>query len=156
MPQGLIRPPLTAAEPAPAEWKAAGFVDPMPAGGAMQRAETMLRRLYFGVNEADLFLRLESSQDFGARPVSIYISCMNGAKSNHRPRGYETNPALELPAVGLDWEIRLSETEATLYRSEGQEVWSQAQSLTRLARSPRVREVAVSYRAVGLDVGRPS
>jgi len=154
MPQGRVHPPLTGAESAPADWDLAGFVAPMPMGGAMQRADTFLRRLYFGNNENDLFLRIESNQDFGARPLSIYISAMDGAASNRRPRGYDENPALELPAIGLDWEIRLSEQAAELYRSEGQEVWASAGALANVARGRRVRELSVPLSQLHLTPGR--
>jgi alpha-amylase/alpha-mannosidase (GH57 family) len=152
MPAGAIHPTLAASESAKG-WERAGYVDPTPAGGVMQKAQTALRRLYFGSNETDLVLRLESNEDFGARPVSIYLSLLDGERSNRRPRGYDASAGLELPPIGLDWEIRLSPDEASLYRSAGQEIWTFARALDAAGRGPRVREVSVPYRVLGLEAG---
>jgi len=154
MPRGPIQPALSAAEVLPAEWEAAGFVDPIPAGGAMQRASTILRRLYFGSNAADLVLRLESNQALGDRTTSIYLSSLDGVRSNRVPRGYGASPAMELPAIGLDWEVRITDQSADLYRAEGQEIWTRADAVAGVARSSQVREVAIPLGTFGLGPGR--
>ncbi len=155
MPQGPLRPCLTGAESAPAEWAAAGYVEPTPAGGAMQRAETELRRFYFGVNEQALVVRLESNQDLGDRTVSFYISLLDAAQSNRQPRGYDANAALELPAIGLDWEARISGASAELYHSKGQEIWAPAGALAEVGRGRHAREAAIPLGQLGLATGRP-
>jgi alpha-amylase/alpha-mannosidase (GH57 family) len=149
MPVRQIAPRLSAEEHAPDDWVWAGFIDPTPAGGAMQRAETGLRRLYFGSNDTHLFLRLESDRDMATWVTSVYLSLLNEGTSNRRPRLYETNPSLELPALGLDWELRISRSEATLYHASGQEGWTGTETPLEVARGPRVREAAIPYAALG-------
>jgi len=155
LPAAYITPHLSAA-PAPSlEWTGAGFLDPLPSSGAMQRGHTAVRRLYYGYNPADLFLRLEMNEPLTPYQVAFYLTAPGQRKVNQRLRFADTNPALGPSGVGLAWEILLPEErhEAVLYRADGQEVWRAVANLSAVAVGERVVELAISLKGVGLQLG---
>jgi alpha-amylase/alpha-mannosidase (GH57 family) len=155
LPAAYITPHLSAA-PAPSlEWTGAGFLDPLPSTGAMQRGHTVVRRLYYGYNPADLFLRLELTEPLARYQIAFYLTAPGRPKVNQRLRSADTNPALGPSGVGLAWEISLPQGrhEAVLYRADGQEVWRAVANLSAVAVGERVAELSVSLKGLGLQLG---
>ena len=154
-PGAYITPHLSAA-PAPSlEWTGAGFLDPLPSSGAMQRGHTAVKRLYSGYNPADLFLRLELNEPVAPYQVAFYLAVPGARKVNQRLRFADSNPSLGPSGIGLAWEILIPEErhEAVLYRADGQEVWRTVANLSAVAVGDRVIELAVSLKGLGLQLG---
>jgi hypothetical protein len=137
------------------EWTGAGYLEPLPSTGTMQQGHTLIRRLYYGYNPADLFLRLELNEPLLPYRVAFYLAVPGQTKLNRRVRFADTNPALELSSVGLAWEIALpaGRHEAALNRADGQEVWRLVKTLAPVAVGERAVELAVSLEGLGLRLG---
>ncbi len=155
LPAVYITPHLSAAPAASLEWTGAGFLDPLPSTGAMQRGHTTIRRLYYGYNPADLTLRLELNEPLAPYQVAVYLTAPGRRKVNLRLRSADTNPALGPNGVGLAWEISVPQGrhEAILYRADGQEVWRPVANLSAVAVGKKVIELAVSLKGLGLQLG---
>ncbi len=150
-----VTPHLSAAPAISLEWTGAGYLEPVPSVGTMQRGHTVFKRLYYGYNPADLFLRLELNEPLAPYQVAFYLAVPGQGKRNRRVRFADTNPILELSSVGLAWEILLpaGRHEATLNRADGQEVWRQAATLSSVTVGERTVELAVSLKGLGLQLG---
>jgi alpha-amylase/alpha-mannosidase (GH57 family) len=150
-----ITPHLSAAPAVSLEWTGAGFLDPAASTGTMQKGHTLIRRLYYGYNPADLFLRLELNEPVAPYQVAFYLTAPGRRKANQRVRFADTNPALGPSGVGLAWEILLpaGRHEATLYRADGQEIWRAVAHLSAVAVGERAVELAVSLKGLGLQMG---
>jgi hypothetical protein len=154
-PSAYITPHLAALDAVSLEWTGAGHLEPLPSTGAMQQGHTLVRRLYYGYNPADLFLRLELNEPLLPYRVAFYLAAPGQPKLNRRVRFADTNPALELSSVGLAWEIVLpaGRHEAALNRADGQEVWRPVKTLTAVAVGERAVELAISLEGLGLRLG---
>jgi alpha-amylase/alpha-mannosidase (GH57 family) len=154
-PVAYITPHLSAGAGASLEWTGAGFADPAPSTGTMQRGHTVIRRLYFGYNPADLFLRLELNEALAPYQAAFYLAVPGRCKVNRRLRFVDSNPALGPAGLSLAWEILLPQArhEAILYRADGQEVWRRTANLSAVAVGERVVELAVSLGGLGLKLG---
>lgn len=154
-PSLYIAPRLSAAPAASPEWGGAGTLEPLASSGAMQRGHTVFRRLYFGYNPADLFLRLELNEPLAGYRVAVYLAVPGLRKVNRRVRLADTNPALELSSVGLGWEIALApgERHCALSRADGQEVWRPVAGLTSVATGDMALELAAPLGRLGLRLG---
>jgi alpha-amylase/alpha-mannosidase (GH57 family) len=150
-----ITPHLSAASAVSLEWTGAGYLEPLPSVGAMQRGYLAFRRLYFGYNPADLFLRLELNETLASYQVALYLAVPGRRKFNRRVRFADTNPLLELSSVGLSWEILLppGRHEATVNQADGQEIWRPAASLATVAVGETAVEFAVALKGLGLQLG---
>ncbi len=153
-----VTPHLSAPEGVSLEWTGAGYLDPLPSTGAMQQGYTVLQRLYYGYNPADLFLRLELNEPLLPYRVAFYLAVPGRRKLNRRVRFADTNPALELSNVGLAWEIWVEPAstgrpETVLNQADGQEVWRQVKTLSTVAVGERAVELAVSLDGLGLRLG---
>jgi hypothetical protein len=153
-----VTPHLSAAPAASLEWTGAGYLEPLPSAGAMQRGHTVFKRLYYGYNPADLFLRLELNEPLAPYRVALYLSVPRGPRVNRRVRYADTNPTLELSSVGFGWEIWIEPPLAggqgvVLNRADGQEVWRRAKTLTAVAIGERTIELAVSLAGIDLHLG---
>jgi alpha-amylase/alpha-mannosidase (GH57 family) len=150
-----ITPHLSAAPAISLEWTGAGYLEPLPSVGTMQMGHTTFRRLYYGYNPADLFLRLELNESLASYQVAFYLAVPGRLKVNRRVRFADTNPGLELSSVGLGWEILLppGRHEALLNRADGQEIWRQVATLSTVTVGERTVEVAVSLQGLGLQLG---
>ncbi|MGD2207225.1 MAG: glycoside hydrolase family 57 protein [Anaerolineae bacterium] len=150
-----VTPHLSAAPAVSLEWTGAGYLEPLPSVGTMQRGHTLIKRLYYGYNPADLFLRLELDEPSLPYRVAFYLAVPGWRKVNRRVRFADTNPALELSSVGLGWEIALppERHEAILHRADGQEVWRPVKTLTAVAVGETTVELAVSLGGLGLRLG---
>jgi alpha-amylase/alpha-mannosidase (GH57 family) len=154
-PSAYVTPHLSAAAAASLEWTGAGYLEPAPSAGTMQKGHTVLKRLYYGYNPADLLLRLELNEPLAPYRLAFYLAVPLRRKVNRRVRFADTSPATELNGVGLGWEIALSpgHHEAVLHQADGQEVWRPVTTLTAVATGERTVELAVSLEGLGLRLG---
>jgi len=153
LPQGTVRPALTAAPQAGDGWRNAGYLDLSPAGGSMQRGSAALKGLYVGGDGNELFLRLEGSDDLAGREVSIYLTRLEaGAASIPQALPRHTPPAADW--IAAHWEIRLQGDRAELFRPDEQGTgWVPAGTLPRAAASKGVWEFALPYAGLGCRPG---
>jgi alpha-amylase/alpha-mannosidase (GH57 family) len=150
-----ITPHLSAEPAISLEWTGAGYLEPLPSIGTMQMGHVSFRRLYFGYNPADLYLRLELPDPLASYGVAFYVAVPGRKKVNRRVRYADTNPALELSSVGLGWEILLTPArrDVALNQADGQEVWRPAGSLTSVVIGETTAELAVPLKRLGLKLG---
>ena len=143
--------PALAATPAPsAAWRGAGLLELADSTGAMQRSqEGGMRRLYYGYDAANLYLRLESAAELARQQVAIYFTLPRAAQANHRPRLAGAGS----PNLALHREIALQGSgSAVLNVAAGHETW-QAQAALPAAVEGRVAEVRVPLAELGLRLG---
>jgi alpha-amylase/alpha-mannosidase (GH57 family) len=79
---GYIRPVLEDEELSPISWSEAGYIDPAGSTGAMQQGSALLKRLYFGRDEASLFVRVESHSALSGYSIHIYLSRLDAVSPN--------------------------------------------------------------------------
>jgi hypothetical protein len=153
-PSAYITPHLSATAVASLEWTGAGYLDPAPSSGTMQRGHTVIRRIYYGYNPADFFVRLELNEPLGRYHVHVYLAVAGHSGANRRFRLVGEGADQLAPGAGLAWEIELvaGAREATLNRAEGQEVWHTVARLPALATGERVVELAASLQGLGLQL----
>lgn len=154
-PAAYITPHLAARPEISLEWTGAGWLDPAPSAGAMQRGHTAIRRLYYGYNPASLFLRLELNEPLAPYQVAFYLAVPGRERTNRRVRLADTNPFLTPGDTGWTWEILVQpgHHDATLHRADGQEVWRPAATVTSVAAGERTVEIAASLKGLGLELG---
>jgi alpha-amylase/alpha-mannosidase (GH57 family) len=154
-PSAYVTPRLSAAPAASLEWTGAGYLEPAPSAGTMQKGQTVLKRLYYGYNPADLFLRLELNERVARYRLAFYLAVPRRPKVNRRVRFADTSSDLEQSSVGLGWEIALppDHHEAILNQADGQEVWRPVTTLTAVAAGETTVELAVSLEGLGLRLG---
>ncbi len=153
LPQGLIRPALTAAPRAGEEWRDAGYLDMSPAGGSMQRGSSSLKGLYVGGDGQELFLRLEGGAALDGREISIYLTRLE-ADGSHAPQAMPRH----MPPAGnwspAHWEIRLQREHALLFHpNERGDGWMPAGALSRAAVGEGIWELAIPYAELGCRPG---
>lgn len=154
-PSAYVVPALTAASTAGPEWAAAGYLEPQTSAGAMQRAGTVLRRLYYGYDPQALTLRLEANEDLAPYGVGVYFSSPRGERGNQRPRYAETNPALASPGIGLAREVAVqgNPPQVQLSYAIAPEAWQPVASGSQVAAGPRVLELHLPLADLGLRLG---
>jgi len=150
-----VSPRLAADEPAPPEWAGAGYVEPEVSTGAMQRAATLLRRLYFGYNPAELCLRVEANADLGSHAVAVYFASERGERGNAHVRWGAEDPQVESHGLSLDWEVAVAPgaSSATISRAAGNDLWETVRSRQAVAAGQRVLELRVPLADLGLELG---
>jgi len=149
-----ISPPLSTAEKPSAAWSGAGYIEARASTGAMQRAETVVQRLYYGYDQENLYLRIETNQDLSSLFLGVYLSLPRAAKTNLYPRYAEMQPSLHLPITGFQREIAVRGwTEpVVLSRAAGQEVWEPQMNLPARLDS-NVAEIQVPLAALEVQKG---
>ena len=70
---GYARPPMSGEDMSPAPWATAGYLEPSASTGAMQQGSNPLKRLYFGYDAQNLYLRLESHARLSGYVVDAYV-----------------------------------------------------------------------------------
>jgi alpha-amylase/alpha-mannosidase (GH57 family) len=148
--------PRLSPTPAPSlEWASAGFVDSRFSEGTMQRGRSILRRLYYGHNPADLYLRLESNEDLSPYLITVYLSSPRASRVNKSPRYADNSPEFHAMEVSLAWEIAVSvpDHQASLSRADGQEVWRAVPASLPLAVGERALELSIPLANLGLQLG---
>ncbi len=152
---GYISPRLSAAEVASEQWLTAGCVEPLSSTGAMQRARTVMKRLYYGYDPADLYLRLESTGKIGPFFVGFYLSLPGAKPANRSTRYGGTNLEIESPESPLTWEIAVfpGASYAVLNRSDGHGGWVPVREMGSVALGPRNLELSLPLADLGLKLG---
>jgi alpha-amylase/alpha-mannosidase (GH57 family) len=154
-PSAYVVPALTAASTAGPEWAAAGHLEPQTSAGAMQRAGTVLRRLYYGYDPQALALRLEANEDLAPYSVAVYFSSPRGERVNQHPRYAATNPAIASPGIGLAREVvfQVKTPQVQVSQASGLETWQPVASSSRVAAGPRALELSLPLSDLGLRLG---
>jgi alpha-amylase/alpha-mannosidase (GH57 family) len=60
-PTGYVKPTIDGKKTHFYEWQQAGFFDPLKTGGTMHKASSLVLGIYFGVDESNLFFRIDTS-----------------------------------------------------------------------------------------------
>ncbi|MEW6233738.1 MAG: hypothetical protein AB1566_15700, partial [Chloroflexota bacterium] len=152
---GYTSPRLSAAEAASEQWLTAGYVEPMSSTGAMQRARTVMKRLYYGYDPADLYLRLELTEKIGPFFVGFYLSLPGAKPANQSTRYGGTNLEIESPESLLTWEIAVfpGGSYAVLNRSDGNGGWVPVREMGSIALGPKNLELSLPLADLGLKLG---
>ncbi len=149
---GYTRPALTAAPHAGGEWALAATVLPASSSGTMQRADSVIERLFVGHDEHTLYLRVELRDRVESYRTAIYLKTPSDDPVNQRTRAQvlgHQHPAQQ----SLGWEVEVSpgQTAPFLYRADGRDHWVAVGPLAG-AVSERVVEAAVPFQLAGLSV----
>jgi hypothetical protein len=149
-----IAPRLSTTARASADWAGAGLVEQRSTTGAMQRGKTVLRRLYYGYNPVDLYLRLESQEALSSHSVAFYLAMPGAEVANSSPRYPGANSEGGM-AAGWAWEVAVEPQSqaATLSRADGRGGWQAVTVLPTVAVGGRVLELAVPLAQPGLQLG---
>ena len=154
-PTTFISPGLSAKDTASEDWQGAGFVETESSTGTMQRSQTGIRRLYYGYDQSNLYLRIESDEEISALQISIYLSVPNGSNANQHPRHVRADAGAALPGSnGLHKEILLNgpAESATLNLAAGQEIWEH-QTMLAAKIGPYAAEIRASFSELDLKLG---
>jgi len=154
VPTGYIRPPLDG-DLSPAPWSSAGYLDPKGSTGTMQQGSALLRRLYFGHDERDLFLRLESHASLKGHVVDLYLSRLEGTDDQCSETGARRGVIVQAKSGIACREITLRpETlSAEMSRWEEQVGWVRADGGVRLAVGETALDLAVQLDALEMGLG---
>ena len=151
---GSISPRLSTEQTAPLDWTGAGYVEPQLSTGAMQRTNGVLKRLYYGYNPADLYLRIEANDDLRRYFLGCYVTAMDGERVSP-PRYAGSTPDLRLPDVLFSHEMALPPDAGPpmLSKAAGHGVWHLVQPVVKTAIGRGVIELGVALADVGLNPG---
>ncbi len=121
----------------------------------MQRATSGFRRLWYGFDRQNLYLRLEVSPTAagqGARPV-VYLATPSGGPGGKVPFGFPPGEG-ELPDLAPAWAVSFAAdgSPPQLLQAAGQENWQPVAPLPHAA-DKGVWEVAVPLAALGARWG---
>ena len=120
----------------------------------MQRAESGVRRLYYGYDRENLYFRIETAEDLSSLFIGLYLSLPDGQRANQGPRYTDTSNNAQIPNAPFHKEIALRGwTEpVTLSSASGQEIWVQQMILPARLDS-RVGEIKVPFSALAVQLG---
>jgi alpha-amylase/alpha-mannosidase (GH57 family) len=169
-PSGYTVPRFSAAAEAGLEWTGAGFLEPVSSTGSMQRADLVLRRLYFGYNPTDLCFRLEARSALGPYDVSLFLVIEGDFEQLSLPYSEVQSSVIsdrssvisdQSPVVsdqssvfGASWRIDLLPGRGATVRLAGERGgWLEVESAVQSAASERVWEVSVPLDTFGLGLG---
>ncbi len=150
---GYVRPQMVAAEMSPLPWANAGYLEPAASTGAMQQGSNLLKRLYFGYDERNLYLRLESFTSLRGYVVDAYV-CHLGEVAQAEPADASRRQAsVRSLSCGASREIaiRPDRQSAELSRWQEDGGWLKVSSGAKVVASETVVEGAVPLN--DLDVG---
>ena len=125
------------------------------ATGAMQRGETIIRRLSYGYDPANLYLLLETREPLASTFVGVYFAVAGAQQTNASPRYAGLDPVGGPPDLGLAWEVALGPErgEAQLSRADGQGSWQAVASVDQVALGESALELSLPLRELGLRPG---
>ncbi|MHB1162392.1 MAG: glycoside hydrolase [Chloroflexota bacterium] len=154
-PSGYIHPAVAVDELSPAPWAAAGYVEPRGSTGAMQQASGLLKRLYFGYDEANLFLRLESHSSLRGYAVVTYVSRLEGASLGLVGAGVREAAQLQSSSGNPSREvtIRAEGPGIELSRWEEGAGWIRSEGHARVVADETVMEAAIPLETLGTGLG---
>jgi len=154
--RGPITPELTASDVVSMAWDAAGYRN--GGGGTMQpaQAEPGLRRVYYGYDTANLYLRAESTQEIWRDTVRLYLHARHpGDPATGEVRLAQTRPDIAPADVGFQWELVVPAYDAppVLNQADGQGHWQPVAVRPEVARGNRCLEIRIPRRELGLRSG---
>ncbi len=152
---GYVRLGMVGVEMSPVSWANGGYLDPAASTGSMQQASNLLKRLYFGYDERNLYLRLESHASLSGYVVDAYV-CHLGEISEGEPAGTIRRQAnVRSLTCGASREIAMRADLQSVDLSRWQEDggWIRISSGARAAVSETVLEAAVPLSDLGADLG---
>ncbi len=156
-PSGRVHPPLTEGDMSPTAWAEAGYVDPKASTGAMQQGSALLKRLYFGYDECNLFLRLESHGSLSGYLIEAYVDPL---EASGLARGSPGTGGALVSAVdarpSLEIAIRTESRSIELSRWQEDTGWIRIQSGARLVVGETVIEAAVPLENLGMKPEMPA
>jgi hypothetical protein len=156
LPVGYVQPRLSADPNPTLEWANAGFMEARRSTGAMQQGGGLLDRVYFGFNPADLYFRVEASEDLDPYSLAIYLGQPDATTWNDLPRYADAATPLGRTGARLAWELALpphSHDRAVLAQATGGEEWHGGGEMAEVSRNGGVVELAISLERLGLKLG---
>ncbi len=128
------------------EWEAGGYVDVSALFGAMHPPKGAVRRIWFGHDDHNLYLRFDLLHPRGPRPVELEMF-FSGSPKRPSDRNFGFDPAFRLTArsSGADLELELREVTADAHIRQPR--WSGR------ATSGDALAFAVPFDALGHDPG---
>ena len=153
-PHGYVMPVLDASTEAGYGWARAGYMEPQLSSATMQRNETLLRRFYYGYDEANLYLRFEMSPSQAVGRIVVYFTTPH-------LRANRTAPQLQASALppgdGEGWThelaVDMASQSVTLKQADGYEGWRTIGQGVTAAFGSNVVEVRLSLADLELSPG---
>ena len=153
-PTASIAPALTASAQAGDAWAMAGYMEPDLSSATMQRGEGLLRRLYYGSDANNLYVRLEINPMGTVNTVALYFS-------TPRARANRTAPLLATAktgmADGIGWShglvLNVPARRASLRRADGYEGWHLSSTPVDAAFDTSVVELSLSLTTLEVHPG---
>lgn len=156
-PSGYVSPRLSIEPVVSVEWSPAGYLDPeVSGGGAMQMANFIIKRLYYGYNPADVFFRLELNEHPASVLTGLYLKTSSSEnRVNQQTRFGGTNSDIELPDISFDCELMFESPNPGVQMSfaEGRETWHPIKTLHSVAVGQRSIEISVPLSDLSLKLG---
>ena len=154
-PTGFVCPLMVAGEMSPAFWTKAGYLEPTASTGAMQQGSNLLKRIYFGHDDCNLYLRLESHASLNGYMVDAYI-CRLGevtpeASDDAIHRGARVQPLTR--TASMEIAIRPDRQSAQLSRWAEDSGWIGGSSGVSVVVAETVLEVAAPLNDLGAALG---
>jgi len=128
------------------EWEAGGYVDVSALFGAMHPPTGAVRRIWFGHDDRNLYLRFDLLPTGGPRPVELEIF-FSGSPKQPSNGSFGFDPALRLTAKGSGAEVELELRELTPDAELRQPRWADR------ATAGEAFAFAVPFEALGHDPG---
>jgi len=153
-PLGYLRPALDA-DPAGAGWSDAGWVEPPVEATTMRPALVVLRRVLYGYDPENLYLRLEAHRPIAEYAFSTLLRLPNRPQARHLRTGVSVDwPGLPR-GTGFSTELAVEPPsgEAILFLAEGDGNWRRVEAEVGLAIGTRVVELRLPLGALGLALG---
>lgn len=135
------------------EWVYAGFY--RERGGAMARVEHVIGALYYGNDQENLYVRLESVRPWAelgeGTEAFVYLGVAGAPQANGLSRYGEVMEPLTTLGFGATHEVRVDVEAMTATLSTAAEggAWEPAQPLEAVALSGTTLELAVPFKALG-------
>ncbi len=153
-PTGYVHPPLSEGDMSPAPWAGAGYISPKESTGAMQQGSSLLKRLYFGYDDQNLYLRVESHSSLKGHVADVYVSRLEGIPSTQvgaEPRRAVAVQASSSPSYEMAIRPELRSIELSRWQEDVG--WIRTEANLRLAVGEAVLEAAVPLGALGTGPG---
>jgi len=154
-PRGYVRPSMVPGDSSPVAWEKAGYIDPKGSTGAMQQGSALLKRLYFGYDQRQLYLRLESFASLRGYAVEAYVTRLERAPADLAEvaplRGAVVQPNGR--SASREIAIRPEARSVELSRWQEDTGWVRVDGDIGLVVAENVLEVAIPLDMLGIGVG---
>ncbi len=143
-PASRITPEMTAAEKPSAGWGPAAVRESSSSTGSMQKGGAVLRRLRFGNDPDDFYLRLEGAAKLDRYRVAVYFTT-GGQRSSNRLVRFDTG-VTETGNKPLGWEYAVEDGQLRRYQAGPGESWQEIPTEGEVRLEGRVIEARVPLR----------